>query len=159
VLIQRDKRPWRWVLQQSPQCISVHLTSQYFPSISACQARLLLPPTRWCSCLATFASCTPASASYLPHIKQLCYYLCTSHVLYCCCHAAMLSLQVPWASIHLHTGPCLKSSSCAVVFAHPTSRVAVMLPCCPCRYPGLASSCSYRQLTTVGCCHQFTISG
>eukprot|EP00878_Enallax_costatus_P045660 GHUV01055105.1.p1 GENE.GHUV01055105.1~~GHUV01055105.1.p1 ORF type:complete len:203 (+),score=34.81 GHUV01055105.1:593-1201(+) len=32
--------------------------------------------------------------------------------------------------------------------------------CCPTsRYPGLHTSSSYRQLTTVGCCHQYTISG
>lgn len=29
----------------------------------------------------------------------------------------------------------------------------------PCSYPGLQASASYRQLNTIGGCHQYTVSG
>lgn len=40
------------------------------------------------------------------------------------------------------------------VLNHP---LLLHLGCC--RYPGLQATSSYRQLMTVGCCHQYTLSG
>lgn len=47
----------------------------------------------------------------------------------------------------------------AIQTASLGNAVPLLLPMTCCRYPGLQSTSSYRQLTTIGCCHQYTIRG